>query len=156
MELCLNREPDQAAEEAAEAQQIQYEREQGVECAYTPFQLTAAENGELLGVLCGYAVYREIYADDLVVFDGYRGRGVGRRLLEEAEGLFPEREIDYIHLVTNGFQAPGFYEKCGYTLEFLRKSPKDPRYDKYYYSKRLYRQRRAKKEGSPIGELLLL
>lgn len=139
MEIQYTSRMDESIQKLAEAQHEQYEREHGVFFGFTPFQLVAREEGEIAGVLSGWAVYREIYADDLVTFQGYRGRGVGRQLLEEAETLFPEREIDYIHLVTNGFQAPGFYEKCGYTLEFVRRSPKDPKYDKYYYSKALNR-----------------
>lgn len=139
MDIKFSLETDEAVEKLAWEEQRVYEQAHGVECGYVPFQLTAIEDGELLGVLSGYAVYREIYADDLVVFSGSRGRGIGAKLLLEAERLFPEREIDYIHLVTNGFQAPGFYEKCGYTLEFVRVSPKDPKYNKYYFSKLLNR-----------------
>ncbi len=139
MEIQYTARPDESIKKLAEAQHEQYEQEHSVFFGFTPFQLVAREEGEIAGVLSGWAVYREIMVDDLVVFAKYRGQGVGRKLLAEAEKLFPEREIDYAHLVTNGFQAPGFYERCGYTLEFVRRSPKDPKYDKYYYSKALNR-----------------
>lgn len=142
MNIEYNAQPDEAIEKLAKAQHEQYELERDVFFGFAPFQLVAKEDGELAGVLFGWAVYREIYVDDLVVFAKYRGCGIGKRLLAEAEGLFPDREADYIHLVTNGFQAPGFYEKCGYTLEFVRKSPKDSRYDKYYFSKPLCQRRK--------------
>lgn len=142
MTIEFNAQTDEAVEKLAETQHEQYESEHGIFFGFTPFQLIARVDGNVAGVLSGWAVYREIYADDLVVFSGYRGRGIGKRLLVEAEGLFPDRETDYIHLVTNGFQAPGFYAKCGYTLEFVRKSPKDSRYDKYYFSKPLHQRRK--------------
>lgn len=144
MDIEYNAKPDEAIAKLAEAQHEQYENEHGVFFGLTPFQLVARDNGEITGMLSGYAVYREIYADSLVTFKEYRGRGVGRQLLEEAERLFPEREIDFIHLVTNGFQAPGFYEKCGYTLEFVRRSPYDPRYDKYFFSKDISSRRETR------------
>lgn len=142
MTIEFNAQTDEAVEKLAETQHEQYESEHGIFFGFTPFQLIARVDGNVAGVLSGWAVYREIHADDLVVFSGYRGRGIGKRLLAEAEGLFPDREVDYIHLVTNGFQAPGFYEKCGYILEFVRKNPKDSRYDKYYFSKPLHQRRK--------------
>ncbi len=111
MNIEYNAKPDEAIAKLAEAQHERYEQERGVFFGFTPFQLVAREKGEITGVLSGYAVYREIYVDSLAVFQGCRGQGIGKQLLEEAEGLFPDREIDYIHLVTNGFQAPGFYKK---------------------------------------------
>lgn len=141
MDIEYNQKPDEDIVKLAEEQHEQYENERGVFLGFTPFQLVARENGQIAGVLSGWAVYREIFVDDLVTFKEYRGRGVGSRLLAEAEGLFPDREIDFIHLVTNRFQAPGFYEKCGYALEFVRKSPADPKYDKYYFSKALTARR---------------
>lgn len=141
MEIEYHAKPDESIAKLAEAQHEQYEREKGIFFGFAPFQLVARENGETAGVLSGWAVYREIYVDDLVTCQGFRGRGVGKRLLKAEEELFLDREIDYIHLVTNGFQAPGFYEKCGYDLEFMRKSPYDSKYDKYYFSKNLSSRR---------------
>ncbi len=36
---------------------------------------------------------------------------------------------------TNEFQAPCFYEKCGFELEFIRKNEDNPRLNKYYFIK---------------------
>ena len=41
-----------------------------------------------------------------------------------------------ITLTTFGFQAPEFYRKQGYTVEFIRKS-KDPKLDKIFLRKDL-------------------
>nr|WP_297708181.1 hypothetical protein [uncultured Butyrivibrio sp.] len=35
-----------------------------------------------------------------------------------------------------GFQAPEFYKKLGYELEFIRED-KDPKFSKYFYLKKL-------------------
>ena len=41
-----------------------------------------------------------------------------------------------ITLTTFGFQAPEFYKKLGYKLEFVRKD-KDPKLSKYFYLKKI-------------------
>ena len=42
-----------------------------------------------------------------------------------------------IALTTFGFQAPEFYKKLGYELEFVRED-KDPKLSKYFYIKRIW------------------
>ena len=37
------------------------------------------------------------------------------------------------------FQAPGFYERCSFELEFVRENKSDPRLSKYFYIKSLRR-----------------
>ena len=36
-------------------------------------------------------------------------------------------------MVTSAFQAPEFYENCGYDLEFVRKNIFNPKLSKYFY-----------------------
>ena len=47
-----------------------------------------------------------------------------------------DRNISYdkIALTTFGFQAPGFYQKNGYSIEFIRED-KDPKLKKYFLIK---------------------
>ena len=37
--------------------------------------------------------------------------------------------------ITYEFQAPKFYEKIGYKLEYIRKNNKNSKLNKYFYSK---------------------
>jgi ribosomal protein S18 acetylase RimI-like enzyme len=43
-----------------------------------------------------------------------RGAGWGRQLIEAAEAEGRRRGCRHVRADTYGFQAPGFYEKCGY------------------------------------------
>lgn len=49
----------------------------------------------------------------MAVADDAQGRGVGRRLVDEAERLLRARGVDVVMMHARG-TAVGFYEKCGY------------------------------------------
>ena len=69
--------------------------------------------------------------------DEYRRKEIGRQLIRAVEEYFGGRGFNNINLCTNGFQASGFYEKCGFELEFVRENKSDPRLNKYFYIKYL-------------------
>lgn len=118
-----------------EVENENYEIANGVDFNYAPFHFVAKENEEVLGVISGFACYAEIYIDGVVVKEQERAKGVGRKLLQTVEDSFTGKGFNNINLVTNGFQAPGFYEKCGYALEFIRKNKANSKLDKYFYVK---------------------
>lgn len=67
-------------------------------------------------VLCGYARCREddgfgVYVYDLLVAKPYRGRNIGRRLMEQACREFPDQ------LVYVMSDVDAYYEKLGYARE---------------------------------------
>ncbi len=113
----------------------EYEKLNNIICAYTPFYFTANEDDEVCGLISGYTCYREIYIDDIVVFKEYRNQGIGRKLLNAVENHYKNKGFNNINLVTNKFQAPLFYEKCGFTLEFIRENKQTPLLTKYFYVK---------------------
>jgi ribosomal protein S18 acetylase RimI-like enzyme len=54
--------------------------------------------------------------DHLWVADALRGQGWGTRLMSEAESAAKKKGCLYARVGTHGFQAKGFYEKCGYRV----------------------------------------
>ena len=130
-------ESDAEVEAFIEAEQEKYETENGAMCNYTPFCFVAKLHDEIAGVVSGASFFSEIYIDELVVKDVYRGKGIGTQLIKAVEEFFSGQGFHNINLCTNGFQASGFYEKCGFELEFVRENKSDPKLNKFFYIKYL-------------------
>lgn len=98
----------------------------------------AAENdsGEITGVITGRAYYNEVHIGDLIVDEKYRGQNIGSQLARAVEDYYKDKAYTKISLTTFGFQAPEFYKKLGYSLEFVREDS-DSRLSKYFYIKHL-------------------
>ena len=77
--------------------------------------LVRDDKGYILGGLLGDIWGGWIHIDVLWIEEALRGTGVGRRLVEMAEAEAREHGARYVHLDSHSFQAPGFYEKLGYT-----------------------------------------
>ena len=114
-----------------------YGEQNGVALNYDDFCFVAEDDNEkIAGVITGRAYYNEIHIGDLIVSEGYRGSGLGSRLVTTVEDAYRGKGYEVITLTTFGFQAPEFYKKLGYTVEFVRKD-KDPRLSKYFFRKGL-------------------
>lgn len=115
---------------------IAYESDHGIDVNYKKFALVLRDGkGVAFGVLNAYTAFSEIYVDDIWVDAPYRGKGFGRKLLEELERHFQGKGFNNINLVTSAFQAPGFYEKCGFQAEFVRENKKNPKLTKTFFVK---------------------
>lgn len=96
----------------------------------------AEDNGKIAGVITGRAYYNEVHIGDLIVGMAYRRDSVGSKLVAAVEDAYRGKGYEKIALTTFGFQAPEFYKKLGYKLEFVRKD-KDPKLSKYFYLKKI-------------------
>jgi len=76
-------------------------------------------DGQYLGGLSGYAQLGWLFVKLLGLTPQARGQGVGKQLLERAETEARQAGFIGVYLDTFEFQAPGFYQKLGYT-EFGR------------------------------------
>lgn len=126
--------------EAVEAKMSQgfeeYESSQGIYVNYKPFSLVLKDEiGEVVGVLNAYTAFAEIYIDDIWVDKASRGKGHGKQLLTELENHFKGKGFNNMNLVTSAFQAPAFYEKCGFIPEFVRVNEKNPKLTKTFFVK---------------------
>ena len=97
------------------------------------------ERSWFLGFLTGssYRYYSEATINNLVVKKDYLGQGIGTKLIRKVEECFKNNGFNNINLVTNDFQEPEFYKKCGFELEFVRKNKKSPKPTKYFFVKYL-------------------
>ena len=111
--------------------------ESGVELNYDEFCFVAEDDaGNIIGVITGRAYYNEVHIGDLIIGKSYRKSGLGSKLVGVVEELYKNKGYDKITLTTFGFQAPEFYKKLGYQIEFVRED-KDPKLCKYFLSKNL-------------------
>ncbi len=113
----------------------EYDTENGVEYNFKRFSFVAKENNQIIGYLTGFSYYSEVTINNLVVLSQYRGKGIGTELIKHVERYFNGKGFNNMNLVTNDFQAPEFYEKCGFELEFKRENKDNPKLTKYFFVK---------------------
>ncbi len=106
-----------------------------VELNFDEFCFVAEEEGEILGVVTGRAYYNNVHIVDLIVDKKSRGQDIGTKLVKAVEEEYTGKGYKKITLTTFGFQAPEFYRKLGYELEFVRED-EDSRLSKYFFIKR--------------------
>jgi GNAT superfamily N-acetyltransferase len=105
----------------------EYAETHGVHVDYRPFALELFnESNDLIGVLEAFSSYSSIHIQDLWIDKLHRGKGYGRKLVNKLEELYAHKGFNNINLVTCAFQAPEFYKKCGFTVEFVRENIQAP------------------------------
>lgn len=108
----------------------------GVICNYKKFYFAIHDkNNTVIGALAAYTAYSEIYIDDIWVHPHYRKNGLGRKLLAHLEHTFKDKGYNNINLVTSQFQAPEFYKKCGFQVEFIRENKYNSKLTKFFFIK---------------------
>lgn len=113
----------------------QFAQKNGVDCNYEPFYFIAKEDNKTMGILTGHSYYKEVYIENLMILEEYRHKHIGSKLIKAVENHFQDKGFDNMNLTTYAFQAPSFYEKCGFQIEFIRKNKENPKLDKYYFAK---------------------
>ena len=84
---------------------------------HTPLNLVERDDdGNVIAGLLGGTYWGWMYVDILWVDEKFRRRGIGSHLLKAAEAEALRRGCHHVHLDTMSWQAPGFYQKHGYTV----------------------------------------
>ena len=104
-----------------------YAEKNGVNCNYISFAFVAKEDNKIVGIITGKSYYKEIHISDLIVLEEYRNKHIGSKLIEQVEEFYKNKGFENINLTTYEFQAPEFYKKCGFNVEFIRKSKENPK-----------------------------
>jgi len=80
----------------------------------------AKENGELLGsmlaIVCNSITTPFLVIEDVIVKEGLRGKGIGRKLMNKIDEIAEENKCDYAILISSSFRkgAHKFYEAVGF------------------------------------------
>jgi GNAT superfamily N-acetyltransferase len=76
--------------------------------------ITDPANKAVIGGLLGRTSLGLLFVDTFFVPESLRGQGIGTRAMQLAEAEAKRRGCTAAVLFTINFQAPGFYERCGY------------------------------------------
>jgi len=106
-----------------------------VVCNYQPFNFIAKENDKIIALITGHSYYKEVYIGDLIVLEQYRNKHIGTQLLQVVEDYYKDKGFDNMNLTTYEFQAPDFYKKCGFDVEFIRENKENSKLNKYFLVK---------------------
>ncbi|MFA6303927.1 MAG: GNAT family N-acetyltransferase [Legionella sp.] len=68
----------------------------------------------------GNTLYGCLYIDQLWVSDTYRSQGLGTKLVEAAIKYGKDKTCTFAAVNTMDWEALGFYQKCGFKIEFER------------------------------------
>ena len=113
-----------------------YARKFDVVCDYQDFCFVAREGNEIMGIIVGHSYYKEVHIADLIVMEKFRGQDIGTHLIKRVEEEFKGSRFENINLSTYAFQAPEFYKKMGFEVEYVRESS-DEKLKKYFLIKHL-------------------
>ena len=84
---------------------------------HTPLNIVEYDaDGNVIGGILGGTYWGWMYVDILWVHENHRGKGIGSKLLAEAEREAKNRGCHHVHLDTMSWQAPDFYKKHGYSV----------------------------------------
>ena len=76
-----------------------------------------------------------VHISDLIILEEYRKKHLGTKLVQAVEEYYKDKGFENINLTTYGFQAPEFYKKCGFQVEFIRENKNNPKLTKYFLVK---------------------
>jgi ribosomal protein S18 acetylase RimI-like enzyme len=86
-----------------------------------PFRIYIKDSDRsVLGGASGVTYYGCLYVDMLWVEESIRSQGFCKKIMEEAEKIAKERKCIFATLNTMDWEALPFYQKLGYSIEFVR------------------------------------
>lgn len=112
-----------------------YANENDVSCNYNPYTFVAKDGDKVIGLITGHAFYNEVKIENFIVLEEYRDKHIGSQLIEIVEEHHCNKGYTYMDVNTHGFQAPDFYKKHGFQVDFIREDKENPKLNKYFLVK---------------------
>lgn len=81
----------------------------------------ATINNKFAGIIVYAICGGQLWIYQLFVKQEFRGKGIGKILLENAVSYAKEKNCDFIYLETMSFQNVNFYKNFGFKEDFIRK-----------------------------------
>jgi GNAT superfamily N-acetyltransferase len=137
LRLAAEANPDKTTVDAIEEGLAAYNESLAPGGGWAPLWIVGRDGaGAVQAGLKGITEYNWLFVNWLWVGEPYRRKGVGSRLLSNAEALARERGCASVYLDTFSFQAPDFYRRLGYS-EFGRLNDFPPGRARIWLSKSL-------------------
>lgn len=102
--------------------------------AEEPISFEMRDEGVFVGCVVVQMFWGQLHIKLLIVEEGHRNKGYAKKLMEHAFKYGKERGCSFAFVETLSFQAPDFYQKLGFEVEFKRDG-----YDRdtsFYYLRR--------------------
>ena len=80
----------------------------------------AKVQNEIVGLISVHPVWGALWIKALIIKEEYRNQGLATKLMEQALKFAQEKKCKFAFVETFSFQAPKFYQKLGFELEFSR------------------------------------
>jgi len=87
-----------------------------IDCVNDTLEIVLYAEDRIIGGLLGRSLWGTLEVKILSVAEEHRGKGLGKKLMMEAEKEAVRRQCKYISLNTFSFQAPGFYTSLGFEV----------------------------------------
>lgn len=96
---------------------FKYNEERVEEDGHTPLNIVEYDaDGNIIGGILGGTYWGWMYIDIMWVREDHRRKGLGSKLISEAEKEAVRRGCHHVHVDTMSWQAPEFYKKHGYEV----------------------------------------
>lgn len=114
-----------------------------------PISFEIFDGTEFVGAIVVQLFWEQLHIKYLFVEKNYRGQGIARLLMNHALKFGIKRGCHFAFVETMSFQAPEFYQKMGFAIEFSR--PGYAENTTFHYLKKSLNGSEARKKITRIG-----
>ncbi|MGD9649661.1 MAG: GNAT family N-acetyltransferase [Dongiaceae bacterium] len=91
----------------------------GIERRRFRFDFVARQDARFAGIIEGKIFFGMLLINTLFIEEDFRNKGLGKKLLEQALDYGRGQGCRFATVTTFDFQAPEFYQKNGFIIQFI-------------------------------------